>query len=46
MADGKLRKKVRKKLGLSNPGPGKQQKANKAKMQVSPSRKGCCGRSK
>lgn len=46
MANGKLTKKVRKKLGKPSSNQTRVQKSSKAKIQIQPSGKGCCGRSK
>lgn len=47
MEDGKLTRKIRKKLGLQKPQSSRLKKSKPAKIQVQqPSGKGCCGRSK
>lgn len=46
MSSGNLSKKVRKKLGLPSSNPPRVQKSSPTKIQVQPSGKGCCGKSR
>ncbi len=47
MANGRLKRKVKKKLGISNAQPVQLKQNKPAKMKVQqPSTKGCCGRSR
>lgn len=47
MASDKLRRKVRRKLGMPNPQPAQRQQSTPSALQVRPVRaKGCCGKNK